>query len=534
MRRYPGEINTVYMVLLSLFHFAVLISTATGIDLDSLLIETVGGREAFEKLAEVTSYHAEGTVFINSQQGHFVMEYASPDRVYLQVSIGELSLASAYDGKIAWQQDFNGAISQLGGFEERELVKQAYFQSYSYLYDDRLPGGKEYRETATIDNRPCHVVALFPLHVDTVLVYIDVETGLQRLSVSRLDDLKTRTYSSDYRPVGGILMPFVSRAEAVGAPIVSEFVVDTVILNPSVDSLLFKMPADGRKDFRFPESVSRVTIPFEFRAGHIYVKATVNGTKKVRLILDSGASANIFQESALDDLDLPVVGSIPARGIGGYEEVSLVRTDSVNVGRLTLLNQVAGLADLPIGGPGGKDAVPFGGVLGFDFLSRFPVMIDYSNRILTVYDPEKFELPDGGNEIPFHLTMQVPTIRAELIGVQGDFLIDLGNAYGLVLHRKFVEEHGLDSLLGDIQPLARSMAGVGGAVRGNSAFAASFAFGDIRIYSLRVVLPEAGEGLTGSEELAGNIGNLLLERFRLLFDYSSSRLVFYERVDDPN
>lgn len=524
----------VYIALLSLVYFSISISSAASIDLDSLLVETIGGREAFEKLATVTSYHADGTVIINSQKGHFVMEYAHPDRVYLQVSIGELSLVNAYDGKTAWQRDFNGAISQLGGFEERELVKQAYFQSYSYLYDDRLAGGREYRGVDTIDDRACHVVALFPLYVDTVLVYVDVETGLQFLSVSRLDDLETRSYSEAYRLVGGIMMPFISRAEAVGAPIVSEFLVDTVVLNPPVDSLLFQMPAVGRKDFRFPDSVSRVTIPFEFKAGHIYVKATINGKKKVYLILDSGASANIFQESVLADLNLPVVGSVPARGIGGYREVSLVRTDSISIDQLTLLNQVAGMANLPIAGPGGTDGIPFGGVLGYDFLSRFPVMIDYDKQLLTIYDPERFELPEGGSQIPFHLTMQVPTIRAELIGLPGDFLVDLGNAYGLVLHRSFVDKHGLDSLLGNIQPLAQSMVGVGGSVSGSSAFAASFAFGDIRVQSLRVILPEAGDGLTGSEELAGNIGNLLLKRFGLLFDYNSSRLVFYERVDEPN
>ena len=69
-----------HIVLLSLVFFSILISTAAGIDLDSLLIETVGGREAFEKLAMVTSYHADGTVIINSRKGRFVKEYAYPDR----------------------------------------------------------------------------------------------------------------------------------------------------------------------------------------------------------------------------------------------------------------------------------------------------------------------------------------------------------------------------------------------------------------------------------------------------------------------
>ena len=47
------------------------------------------------------------------------------------------------------------------------------------------------------------------------------------------------------------------------------------------------------------------------------------------------------------------------------------------------------------------------------------------------------------------------------------------------------------------------------------------------VQSLKVLIPEFSGGLAGSEELAGNIGNLLLENFSVLFDYGNSRLIFY-------
>ncbi len=256
--------------------------------------------------------------------------------------------------------------------------------------------------------------------------------------------------------------------------------------------------------------------------------AIVNGKKKACFILDSGASANLFHKPAMAGLDLPIVGSLPAKGIGGFEQVSMVQTDSVSIGDLTLYGQISGSVDLGKVSRATPDSTPFGGLLGYDFLSRFPVMVDYANRILTVYDPECFEPPEGGDEIPFHLTMQVPTIKAELVGIPGSFLVDLGNALGLIVHGSFVQANRLEEKLDDVRVISRPMGGIGGRITGKSAYAASFGFGDVRIHSLRVLLTEPSDGIVGSEELAGNIGNLVLEQFRVLFDYHSSRLIFYQ------
>jgi hypothetical protein len=61
----------------------------------------------------------------------------------------------------------------------------------------------------------------------------------------------------------------------------------------------------------------------------------------------------------------------------------------------------------------------------------------------------------------------------------------------------------------------------------------SLRIGDIRIDSLRVIIPETSGGLAGSEELAGNIGNRVLENFRLLLDYGSRQVIFYPPAAAP-
>ncbi|MEE8577868.1 MAG: hypothetical protein V3T31_11485, partial [candidate division Zixibacteria bacterium] len=159
--------------------------------------------------------------------------------------------------------------------------------------------------------------------------------------------------------------------------------------------------------------------------------------------------------------------------------------------------------------------------------SQLPILVDYESESITIFEGSDFTPPEGGDEIEFFLTSSVPTIRAKLLSVEGDFLVDLGNAFGLIVHEQFVRSSSLTEHLQDFRDLGSSVGGIGGTLAGQSAFAESFEFGNIRIDSLRVILPAAADGLSGSQELAGNIGNRILEDFSIIFDYAGSRIIFY-------
>jgi len=509
--------------------FSILtIPVAEAIDLDSLFVVSVGGRQARERLGRLVSYHAEGTVNVSGLVGRFEEFFVPPNKFYLEVDFEHFLMVQAYDGQTAWQKDHNGFVSELEGYEKINFLGDIYFSSFSYLFPNRIDGSYEYLGQTVKDGIKCHEVAFYLLNEDTVKVYFDINTGLRRFSTGKLDNLLTLASVDDYRDVSGIMIPFHSRAETQVENLFSEFTVESIKLDEPFDPAVFGKPSEKTADFKFPAAKDFVKIPFDYRQGHIYLKATVNGKKTAWFILDSGASGNIYHTVMLDDLSLPVVGSLPAKGIGGFDEVQLVRSDSVAIGELTLYNQVSGVSDLSGIGLPGRDGLPFGGVLGYDLLSRFPLMVDYRDSTLTVFNPDSFTPPDSGHVIPFQLTMQVPTIEAELNGIPGSFIIDLGNPFSLIIHQNFVKTHQLDEKLDNIRDIGREYGGVGGAVKGKTALAAVFGFGDIRIQLLLVVLPGESEGISGSEKIAGNIGNLLLERFRVLFDYPRNRVFFYD------
>jgi hypothetical protein len=511
---------------LTLFVLLLIAARGFGFNLDSLLVQSVGGPGAVEKLKSVTTIVASGRVNLVGMPGTFRIYVATPDRIYMQINLGQYTLVQAYDGVTAWQKDHNGMVSELSGFEKRTLLSQVYFQTYSFLFHDRLPGGSEYLGTEEREGRRFHKVAFYPMLTDTVCSYFDLTSARQSFDVLHIDNLEVVTEYSNHQLCDRVITALTSRSVAEAAQMTVEMTVDSVAFNAVVDSTRFQRPL-SEDDYRFPPESDSVQVPFKLVAGHICIPGAVNG-RRLTFILDSGASANLFHRPALDGLNLPTVGRLPIVGVAGYELVDLIRTDSIGVGGLVLLSQVGGTLDLGLLSGSQPDSVPFGGVMGYDFLSRFPLLIDYQKELLTIYKPETFKAPSDGHEVPFELTLQVPTVEAQLIGFVGRYLVDLGNPFGLIVHREYSRRNDLLKRLDDVREMDGSVGGVGGGLSGKTAHAATFAIGDIRISDLQVMLPDSGSGLAGSVELAGNIGNLLLGRFRVLFDYRSHRLLFYQ------
>ncbi|UCD64503.1 MAG: clan AA aspartic protease [Candidatus Zixiibacteriota bacterium] len=499
---------------------------ARPIDLDSLLLKSAGSAGALETINRLKTIASSGTVVLNGQAGTFTHYVAVPDRYYLNVSFEGFSLVQAFDGAVAWQQDMNGGVSRVEGYARRELLKNLYFESFLYLKSS----GEEraYLGTRDLDGTLYHLVAFFPYDDDTVYCFFNVETARRELLVTSLDQVTLVSYLGDYRPVSELPFPFYQYGSAEEIAYETEFTVDTVVLNGTVPDSIFAMPVIAASDYHFPDHTQAVVIPFSYAAGHIRVPIVISGRKKSWAILDSGASANILHTAAVSELDLPAVGRLPVMGVAGYEEVDLVRTDSLQVGELTLYRQVAGAMDLSdVSSHFGFDS-SFGGMLGHDFLSRFPMLVRFSDSSLVVFNPESFEPPPGGTAVDFFLTMLIPTVEAEINGIGGRFIVDLGNAYSVVLHHHFVRENDLANRLTDVAVNRLGFGGVGGTIGGRSATAATFTVGGVSVESLQVFMPDSGSGIAGSEALAGNIGSLFLQNYDVLFDYRNSRIIFYE------
>jgi hypothetical protein len=164
------------------------------------------------------------------------------------------------------------------------------------------------------------------------------------------------------------------------------------------------------------------------------------------------------------------------------------------------------------------------GVLGYDVISRFVVQLDYDDSLLVLHDPAAWSYAGVETPLPMVMNGTVPALMGKLDGRdEGLFRLDVGSSSTVDLHAPFAKAKRIVPRLGRTQRVD----GVG--------FGGSFTseIGRLRVMSLGpyewddpiVSVAHATEGAFASEEFAGNIGNRILERFRVTLDYQRRQVI---------
>ena len=82
------------------------------------------------------------------------------------------------------------------------------------------------------------------------------------------------------------------------------------------------------------------------------------------------------------------------------------------------------------------------GIIGFSFLSKFVVEIDYENHFLTISKPEAFNPADKGEEVPIDVRQNRIFLNAQInlnngAAVDAELVIDTGNRSPIMLNTGF-------------------------------------------------------------------------------------------------
>jgi hypothetical protein len=165
------------------------------------------------------------------------------------------------------------------------------------------------------------------------------------------------------------------------------------------------------------------------------------------------------------------------------------------------------------------------GLIGYDFLGRFVVEIDYDKQVVTFRDPEHFTYHGAGAAIDMKLMGGIPIITVGFDhGCSGEFLVDVGNAFSVVVHGSLVKDCRLFSRVTDRKQVKIYGGGVGGAFQSWLCRLDTLSVGPFSIVQPIVALSLSTHGMVGSENYGGNIGSGELERFKCTFDYARRKL----------
>lgn len=442
-------------------------------------------------------------------------------------------LITVYDGKVCWTQQGDTVLPAdaiTAKRIEEDINHGLMLLESLHSSHTRIELGKP----QTIDGRPCETLIVYCADGKPTNFAVDKETYLVLASSYPGVDLEQglatdKTYHyADYRKIEGTMQPY-RVLEYSGNTMVSETQITEVAVDNSITDDTFKMPVE-----KLPVRLTAgaVSFPFEYSANEILVRAKVNGSKDLRFILDTGATQSILDANLVKregaNLNL---GEVNSQGIAMTTGAGSIQAGSINLKSLTLgdmelTNVPVAVADLSTFDQVQKDRPA--GLIGANVLKRFLVTVDYENQRVTLEDPNKVTVPDGAiilNTKP-SLGMAGLAVEGSLDGKNHiSFLIDTGAAFNNISETK------VKNLVPN--PLYRigMLKGLDGKVVETGA--AKFEYIDID--KLRIEGPvfsiapangadKAPSGIITSGDLA-IIGNPLLSRYKVTFDYRNQRLI---------
>ncbi|MEA2206371.1 MAG: hypothetical protein QOE77_3147 [Blastocatellia bacterium] len=272
------------------------------------------------------------------------------------------------------------------------------------------------------------------------------------------------------------------------------------------------------------------TIPFELVTRHIVLKVSINNSRPLSFVLDTGDKYAVVDLDRARQLGLTLQGEVKTRGAGPETRTgAFVRDASFTIAGLPGFSQPVHLA-LPIARMAPRFGHDFDGIIGSDFIQQFVVEVDYQARVIRLHDKDKFNYSGPGEIISAKLNSAGhPIIEAEVtpLGsdpIKGKFVVDIGSGAALSLYSPFVAERKL--LYPNLKTIKSIGAGgAGGQIQGQVGRVAELKIGTFKISKPITLFSEDKAGAFASSELLGNIGAQIINKFRVFLDYNNERMI---------
>ncbi|MDT4896035.1 MAG: hypothetical protein QOH25_1112 [Acidobacteriota bacterium] len=303
-------------------------------------------------------------------------------------------------------------------------------------------------------------------------------------------------------------------------------------------ALLLCLPLSGNAQARAvkarsAEDVRPSRVPFELTdGGHVLVRASVNGSEPLWFGLDSGNEQTLISQRQAAALNLKLQGAGQAAGSGeNLVDFALVKNVSFNLAGVKFVFGEIGVLPLELASASSPAIV---GLLGYDFISRFVVEIDYETKVMTLYRPRGYRYRGHGDSIPVRMMDNNPHVRVSvalpgLAPVTGMFVIDSGaSGTDVEFYSPFVRKRKL--LDSTQQTTAVAVEGIGGTSGVRIGTATSLRIGRTVIQNPAVYFSTASQGGDAGNIGAGVIGARLLRRFKkVIYDPTRRRMILEEK-----
>jgi len=491
-------------------------------------LEATGGRAARD--SERTLYER-GTIHSVGFTGRWELWLAQPDRWARHYVLGPLDFREGFDGEVAWRTDLSDKSatvqSEVDAMHARE---EGWFLNERWARSDDdsasiMPGNPVFGGDENYD-----VLIVTPPGGHPRRFFVNQRTGFIDRVTYQVEQEEAEDHPGHYARLGGRMRPteYASPTLLPTDQPVEKLTLAHLEVNPALDSAVFSPPRLKQRPIAWQHARHAIRVPFTYGSKAVMVEVSINGAPPCEFILDTGASLSCLDEDFAYGLGLTVEGDAAVEGIAEAGGIHFARVHSIALAgpdstEATLGDFRVALMDLA------EDAQVMmwkkpRGILGADFLSRFVVEIDYDRRMVTLYDPATFHYSGEGAALPFELSGNCPIVDMTVNGgCPGKFLVDVGNSFYFTVHGVMVRGC---HLMGERKRREVEVegGGVGGGFTATLCRLDSLTLGPYTWTDPVAALALHTRGGIGSQEISGNIGNSVLERFKCTFDYPDRTL----------
>lgn len=484
--------------------------------------QAVGG---LDRLQRLVSSHSEGRIRYDGLTGTFRHWEARPLQYRSEEDYSVISQIEGDSGEFTWLFDTNGQLMVLRDEESRKRREVALrLDRYEHLDPANPFFTLRFAGMADLDGRSCYELVLTnTISSDESHFFYDAESMLMVKSIQRQPDMEIHSSYDDFRQVDGLMLPFHQRSRYLPWDKEEETWVTGQTLDEPVPAGIFQPPPVD-KNYTFLHGGTSATLPFQLRENLIYLPVTVAGDTGY-WVLDSGASMSLIDADYAKKLGLAIQGSIKGYGFGELFDLNFTRIAEHHVGSIRFGSQTFYVAK----GLAARSYEPrICGILGYDFLSRFVVEVDYDRQRVTFHAPESFRYRGPGVTIDAPLKYRTFSLPVTLDGkYHSPWTVDLG-AYHSSIHYPFAARHGLLDRQG-VEIVSQGLAGI---FRETNVRFACLAIGPFRLDSPLLGIPmEKGPGATALGEVGGNLGNSILRNFHLYLHYPAQQVILEKGAD---
>lgn len=398
-----------------------------------------------------------------------------------------------YDGKNGWRRDWNGFVEKIAGTDLQHQRDLARIHMLRF-------GGKNESE-----------------------VHLPSFDGTMTIAFS------------DWRKVDGVDVPFTEVTTTGPNTSTAKLQSIEFLQRDSVD-VTPPQPGAGDVFWLHPKATSQ-TLPFNFDNNHIMILTTVNGVGPIWFLVDTGANYTVINQSRVAEFGLTPYGGLTTIGGGSSAAAgSYVQHVTYRFGDVELRDQHAAVLELK--GLEKLYGMPLGGILGFDFLSRFVTDIDYVKKTLTLR-PRTFDTSHlKGTHVPLVMQGEQPYFGGKIrVGdetIPAWFILDVGAADTITFTTPFIAKHHLIERAGDQARTVRKFAAPDVEaynptnIRG---LIDAVTIGNVTLPHVLVNLSAAKSGAYTSPAFDGNVSETILSRFaHVILDYGRSVMILQPRA----